>query len=366
MIIKSKTIAVALTLLLSAAAVFSLPHVAVLETILAAGMDPTAGVPVTDKIVEELVNSGKFTVLDRANVDQILREKEFQLSSGIVRNEEIRQAGEYLGADYVVLANASRVGSTYVITAKMIDVVTGEIAAQASTEKQGKIDVLLEIARTVGKQISGQEFVVVEAEKKIEEKAEEKRVEAAKPAAEGSSLAVAQLQEMIRTRTHMKKDGPARMLPLVSQLSEQQKMMLYTSNRKDNAVTSMLLNWLVPSLGSFLQGDVTGGIVELSFVTLGLALILNGETEYYDWYYGYYYYEKNAAFYAGAAVLGVYVVYYIVRPFTFQKQWNQKLATILNVPYLAILDPRESTFTLVPTGQGVDWRFGLNLVSIEY
>jgi TolB-like protein len=362
MTIKSKTIAVALTLLLSAAAVFSLPHVAVLETILAAGMDPTAAVPVTDKIVEELVNSGKFTVLDRANVDRILQEKEFQLSSGIVRNEEIRQAGEYLGADYVVLANASRVGSTYVISAKMIDVVTGEIAAQASTEKQGKIDVLLEIARTVGKQISGQEIVVAEAERKLEEK----KAEAPKPAAEGSSLAVAQLQELIRTRTHMKKDGAVRMLPLVSQLSDQQKMMLYTSNRKDNAVTSMLLNWLVPSLGSFLQGDMTGGIVELSFVTLGITLIANGESEYYDYYYGYYYYDYNWAFYAGVGVLGCYVIYYIVRPFTFQKQWNQKLATILNVPYLAVLDPRESTFTLAPTGQGVDWRFGLNLVSIEY
>lgn len=364
MTIRSKTIAVVLTLLLSAAAAFSLPHVAVLETILAAGMDPTAAVPVTDKIVEELVNSGKFTVLDRANVDNILREKEFQLSSGIVRNEEIRQAGEYLGADYVILANASRVGSTYVISAKMIDVVTGEIAAQASTEKQGKIDVLLEIARTVGRQISGQEIVVVEAEKKLVEKAEEKKVEAPKPAADGSSLAVAQVQELIRTRTHMQKDGPARMLPLVTQLSEQQKMMLYTSNRKDGAVTAMLLNLLVTSLGSWVQGDASGALIELSLAVTGAVCMASGVTEYYDFYGSYY--EYNSLFYLGLTTLVLDIVYMCVRPFSFQKQWNQNLATILNVPYLAVLDPRESTFSLVPTGQGVDWRFGLNLVSIEY
>ncbi|MEE9307780.1 MAG: CsgG/HfaB family protein, partial [Spirochaetia bacterium] len=118
MTVKSKSIAVALFLFLCAAAVFSLPHVAVLNAILAPGIDPTVTVPVTDKIVEELVNSGKFVVIDRANVGQILQEKEFQLSSGIVRNEEIRQAGEYLGADFVIVANASRVGSTYVISAK--------------------------------------------------------------------------------------------------------------------------------------------------------------------------------------------------------------------------------------------------------
>jgi TolB-like protein len=359
MIIKSKIIAVVLTLLLVGTAVFSLPHVAVLDTILSAGMDPTAAMPVTDKIIEELLNSGKFTVLDRANVDRILREKEFQLSSGIVRNEEIRQAGEYLGADYVVLANVSRVGSTYVISAKMIDVVTGEIAAQASTEKQGKIDVLLEIARTVGKQISGQEIVVAEAEKKVEEK----KAEAPKPAVEGSTLAVAQLQELIRTRTHMKKDGPARMLPLAQQLSDQQRMMLYTSNRKDNAVTGLLLNLLVTSLGSWVQGDVSGALIELSLAVSGAVMMISGAPGY-D-YYGYYE-EPTTGYYIGLTVLITDVVYMCVRPFSFQKQWNQKLAVVLNVPYLAILDPRESTFSLVPTSDGVDWRFGLNLVSIEY
>jgi TolB-like protein len=361
---KHKTITVALILFLCAAAVFSLPHVAVLETLLAAGMDPTAAIPVTDKIIEELVNSGKFTVLDRANVEQILREKEFQLSSGIVRNEEIRQAGEYLGADFVVLANVSRVGSTYVISARMIDVVTGEIAAQASTEKQGKIDVLLEIARTVGKQISGQEIVVAEATAELEKA--EAEAEIVEPPAGGSTLAVAQLQELIRTRTHMKRGGDMQMLPLVQQISEQQRMMLYTSNRKDNAVTGLLLNLLITSLGSWVQGDVSGALIELSLAITGAVCMASGVTEYYDYYYYEYYYEYSGLFYVGLAVLITDVVYMCVRPFQFVKQWNQNLATILNVPYLAILDPRESTFSLMPTDRGVDWRFGLNLVSIEY
>jgi len=363
---KSKSIAVAAFLFLSAAAVFSVPQIAVLDAILAPGIDPTVALPVTDKIIEELVNSGKFTVIDRANVDQILGEKEFQLSSGIVRNEEVRRAGEYLGADFVIVANVSRVGSTYVISAKMIDVVTGEIAAQASTEKQGKIDVLLEIARSVGKQISGQEIVAAEATTKVEEKKVEVVVETAPS---GSALAIAQLQELIRARTHMKRGGDMRMFPLVSELSGQERMMLFMSNRKEGAVTAMLLNWLVPSLGSFLQGDVTGGIIELSLITTGAVMMLNGETEYYDYDYygfGYYYTEYNSLFYIGAVVLGVYVIYYVVRPFQFVKQWNQKLAAVLQVPYVALMNPDKSTFSIVPTDRGVDWRFGLNLVSIEY
>ena len=161
---------------------FTLPQLAVLEAILAAGLDPTVGPLVTSKIEEEFVNSGKYRVLDRANVGQILQEKEFQLSSGIVRNEEVRQAGEYLGADFVVVANVSRVGQTYVIAAKMIDVVSGEIAAQTSYERQGRIDVLLDIARIVGGRLAGTELVLIAVEEPEveEEPAEEEVAEAPK------------------------------------------------------------------------------------------------------------------------------------------------------------------------------------------
>ncbi len=137
---------------------FTAPQLAVLETILASGIDPTVSHLLTSKIEEEFVNSGKYQVLDRSNVEQVLTEKEFQLSSGLVRNEEVRQAGEYLGADFVVIANVSRIGQTYVITAKMIDVESGAIAAQASSEQQGKIDVLLNLAQNVGEELAWADF----------------------------------------------------------------------------------------------------------------------------------------------------------------------------------------------------------------
>ena len=140
------------------------PQIAVLDTILAAGVDPAAGALVTSKIEEEFVNQKKYKVLDRANIERVLSEKEFQLSSGIVKNEEIRQAGEYLGADFVVVASVSRIGQTFMISAKMIDVSTGEIAAQTSAERAGKIDLLLEIAREVGVRLAGTAVTVASGE----------------------------------------------------------------------------------------------------------------------------------------------------------------------------------------------------------
>jgi hypothetical protein len=135
---------------------YTLPQVAVLKTILAAGIDPTTEPPLTAKIEEALVLSGRFQVLDRVSVDQVLKEKEFQVSSGLVSNDEMQRVGNYLGADFVVVAYVSRVGQTYSCSAKMIDVATGQILAQASEEGQGKIDVLLDLANEVaGKLVGG-------------------------------------------------------------------------------------------------------------------------------------------------------------------------------------------------------------------
>jgi TolB-like protein len=146
---------VAVFILLSCALpLTALPQLAVLNVVLSAGIDPTVAGIITGKIEEPIVASGRFEVLDRSSVDQVLTEKEFQLSSGLVKAEEARQAGEYLGADLIVAGTVSRVGQTYALSAKMIDVATGKVVAQASAEKEGKIDVLLPLARQVGEQLA--------------------------------------------------------------------------------------------------------------------------------------------------------------------------------------------------------------------
>ena len=260
-----------LGILILPALAFAKPHVAVLDAVLAAGMDKTVAVPITDKIIEELVNSGKYTVIDRANVEQVLKEKEFQLSSGVVKNEEVRQAGEYLGADLVIVASASRVGSTYVISARMIDVVSGEIVAQASSEQKGSIDVVLDVARTVGRQISGQKVVVAESRpQELVQEPAKVQTPAVQPAG-GNAAVTMQMQALIKSKAHMRKPGQLQMMGLADQLSESERLFLYSTNRKDNAAIGLLLNLLLTSLGSWIQGDVSGAVVELSWLASGIT-----------------------------------------------------------------------------------------------
>lgn len=357
----SKKLIAFVLLFLAPAMMFALPQVAVLDTVLSAGMDPAVRSPVTDKIVEELVKCGKYKVLDRANVAQVLKEKEFQLSSGLVGSEEIRRAGEYLGADLVVVASASRVGSTHVITVKMIDVLSGEITAQASEEMKGTIDVLLQIARTAGQRIAGVEVTVRPAATAAAPAA---TAATAAPAATPMADAVLKLQVLIKSKVFLKPAGRAQMLQLASRLSQADKMYLYSTNTKDDAAIGLGLNLLLTSLGSWVQGDVAGALTEITMALAAIMCMTNGWDDYYD-SWGYYYSEPNALFYLGVGCLVFNIIYMCARPFGWVKIWNRRLAESLGVIYIAVLDPEESNFIFTPD-QDSKWALKVNLLSVKY
>jgi hypothetical protein len=144
----------ALALAAAAVVAWSQPKVAVLDAMIPQNMDPSVIVPATEKIIERLVVSGRFTVLDRANIESVLKEREFQVS-GMVNDQDVVTAGKYLGADFVVVAKISKVGDTYFISAKMINIKTGVIANQTSAQGEGKISTLIDLSGQVGEVLSG-------------------------------------------------------------------------------------------------------------------------------------------------------------------------------------------------------------------
>jgi hypothetical protein len=131
------------------AAAVAQPKVAVLNAVAAERIDQSVTGPVTEKVIERLVASGSYLVLDRANVQAVLKEREFQYS-GLVSDAEISEAGKYLGADRVVVIRIESLDGTYFLSARMIDVETGIISRQASADGEGKLSVLLGLAERVG------------------------------------------------------------------------------------------------------------------------------------------------------------------------------------------------------------------------
>ena len=57
----------------------------------------------TDKIVTRIIESHRFSVIDRQNLDRIMKEQKLQLSSGIVDQSTAIRVGKVLGIDKKLL-----------------------------------------------------------------------------------------------------------------------------------------------------------------------------------------------------------------------------------------------------------------------
>jgi len=136
---------------------FGQSKIAVLDASLGAGVDINAAAIVADTLNEQFVKSNEFIAIDRAYISSIQQEKKFQLS-GDVNQADIKKMGDTFGAEFICIANVSLLGSTYTVSARLIEVETAQVVSQESARKQGQIDVLFNVAEEVGKKLIGKEF----------------------------------------------------------------------------------------------------------------------------------------------------------------------------------------------------------------
>ncbi len=88
---------------------------------------------ITDRVHNELIQTGKFTVLERSMVEKVLEERGFQLAVGSPNNN-IAEAGKILGVERMVVGSVSKLGQLYSISLRMIDVSSGEIVASSTAD----------------------------------------------------------------------------------------------------------------------------------------------------------------------------------------------------------------------------------------
>lgn len=97
---------------------------------------------ITDTISTKLLNSGKFRFVDMTAVDAVMRQLDFQKSSGLVDEAKSVQAGKQLGAQYMLYGNISSIvktaGSTkdvyFKFTLKLTDIESGLVEFQSEKE----------------------------------------------------------------------------------------------------------------------------------------------------------------------------------------------------------------------------------------
>lgn len=74
----------------------------------------------------QLVNTNKFTIVTRENMEEILKEQKLQLS-GCTSNECVVEVGKFLGVRKMFTGSAGKIGTTYQIDLNLIDVESGKI-----------------------------------------------------------------------------------------------------------------------------------------------------------------------------------------------------------------------------------------------
>lgn len=102
----------------------------------APGLETSVQRVVTDQLVTEFLNKGRYQVLEREQIDRILQEQGFQQSGACDTEGCLVQVGQLLGVDAMVSGSISRIGKLHVVSVRVTDVQDGRIlfASQVQTE----------------------------------------------------------------------------------------------------------------------------------------------------------------------------------------------------------------------------------------
>lgn len=96
----------------------------------------------TNRLRVELFNTGRFVVLERGKMQDILKEQGFQ-ETGCTTTDCLVEVGQLLNMQHMVAGSVSKVGDVYSIEVRLIDVGTGEIIAATVEDITGSLGDLL-------------------------------------------------------------------------------------------------------------------------------------------------------------------------------------------------------------------------------
>lgn len=98
----------------------------------------------TDRFRVELFQRKAFRMLEREKMNEVLKEQGFQQSGACEQNECAVEVGKLLGVQRMITGMISHIGSTWTVTARIVDVQSGEILQTAVLDRTGDVDGLLQ------------------------------------------------------------------------------------------------------------------------------------------------------------------------------------------------------------------------------
>lgn len=111
------------------------------------GISALEAATLTDRMRSEMVKTGAVTVVERGQMQQILSEQDFQMT-GCTSDECAVEIGQMLGITKMIAGSIGKIGSTFTVDLRTIDVASGAIENTMTRDYRGEIDgLIVEIER---------------------------------------------------------------------------------------------------------------------------------------------------------------------------------------------------------------------------
>lgn len=91
---------------------------------------------VTDLLRTELFNTGRFKVVERQEIQRIIKEQQFQVS-GVTDSDQVVEIGRLLNVQAIMVGTVTKLGSTHLINTRLVNVRTGLVVHAESIESTG-------------------------------------------------------------------------------------------------------------------------------------------------------------------------------------------------------------------------------------
>lgn len=138
------------------------PTLAVLDFRSTGGVSPLEAQGLSSRFRGLLAEIGAFTVVEREKMRQLLVEQDFAMSDACNTSECAVQVGQLLGVESMVAGDIGRIGQTYIVDIRLIDVSSGSIKKTARKDYKGEVDGLLPTLEQIARNISGSAITVFE------------------------------------------------------------------------------------------------------------------------------------------------------------------------------------------------------------
>ncbi len=129
--------------------------VAVIDFNVSTGLSLGEASVLTSRFRGLLVNTGKFDVVERDRMNEILKQQDFNMSDQCNTAECAVQVGQLLGVQQIIAGDLGQLGETWTIDLRLVDVETGKIMLTRSEDHRGEIDGLLTVMKSIANAFAG-------------------------------------------------------------------------------------------------------------------------------------------------------------------------------------------------------------------